>query len=74
MVYGNKPEVERSGLLSKPTAGDDADAGPLQQRHAVEKVRLLPELLRGFDRFGRDRDLQSFCSRKGEKVQLRGQG
>ena len=44
------PEVEGAGLLTKAGAGDDADAGGLQQLEGVEDISWLASLLGSLNR------------------------
>ena len=44
------PEVEGAGLLTKAGAGDDADAGGLQQLEGVEDISWLTCLLGSLNR------------------------
>jgi hypothetical protein len=55
----SRPEMQRALLLPKPTTRHNADAGSLEQAHAVELVRVLAGLLGGVDgllrqRYGRE--------------------
>lgn len=45
----SRPEMQRALLLPESTTGDNADAGSLEQAHAVELIGVLAGGLRGVD-------------------------
>lgn len=63
-----RAEVECAWFLTEAAAGNNTDAGVLQQLESVEDVRRLVGLFRCLDRFGGYRDLGEGVHRSLDRV------